>query len=70
MLRIALVADLHGNRPAVEALERALDALMTFTMDCAALDLRAAWESLGSITGENTTEDVVDRIFAKFCLGK
>ena len=39
-------------------------------MDCAALDLRAAWESLGSITGENTTEDVVDRIFAKFCLGK
>ena len=54
----------------MEALQRALYALGGYTMDCAALDLRAAWESLGSITGENTTEDVVDRIFAKFCLGK
>ena len=61
---------IQAAKTAVEALERALDALMSFTMDCAALDLRAAWESLGSITGENTTEDVVDRIFAKFCLGK
>lgn len=60
----------QAAKSAVEALGRALDALTTFTMDCAALDLRAAWESLGSITGENTTEDVVDRIFAKFCLGK
>lgn len=61
---------IQAAKTAVEALYRALDALQTFTMDCAALDLRAAWESLGSITGENTTEDVVDRIFAKFCLGK
>ena len=61
---------IQAAKTAVEALDRALDALNTFTMDCAALDLRAAWESLGSITGENTTEDVVDRIFAKFCLGK
>ena len=61
---------IQAAKNAVEALYRALDALQTFTMDCAALDLRAAWESLGSITGENATEDVVDRIFAKFCLGK
>ena len=61
---------IQAAKTAVEALERALYALGGYTMDCAALDLRAAWESLGSITGENTTEDVVDRIFAKFCLGK
>lgn len=61
---------IQAARTAVEALQRALKALQSFTMDCAALDLRAAWESLGAITGENATEDVVDRIFAKFCLGK
>ena len=31
---------------------------------------RAAWEALGAITGQSATEDVVDRIFEKFCLGK
>lgn len=61
---------IQAARTAVQALDRALEALQGYTMDCAALDLRAAWESLGTITGENATEDVVDRIFAKFCLGK
>ena len=61
---------IQAARTAAEAIGRALDALNTHTLDCAALDLRAAWEALGAITGENTTEDIVDRIFAKFCLGK
>ena len=39
-------------------------------LDCMSIDLRGAWESLGSITGEALTEDIVDRIFSKFCLGK
>ncbi len=55
---------------ALEALQRAQEALASATLDCAALDLRAAWEALGAITGANATEDVVDRIFEKFCLGK
>lgn len=61
---------IQAARTAAEAIGRALEALNTHTLDCAALDLRAAWEALGAITGENTTEDIVDRIFAKFCLGK
>lgn len=61
---------IQAARGAAEAIGRALEALNTHTLDCAALDLRAAWEALGAITGENTTEDIVDRIFAKFCLGK
>ena len=39
-------------------------------LDCMSIDLRSAWESLGSITGEALAEDIVDRIFSKFCLGK
>ena len=33
-------------------------------------DLREAMRQLGSITGEFTTEDLFDRIFSTFCIGK
>ncbi|MFA9407787.1 MAG: tRNA uridine-5-carboxymethylaminomethyl(34) synthesis GTPase MnmE [Candidatus Dadabacteria bacterium] len=35
-----------------------------------ALDIRLALDSLGEITGEVTTEDILGRIFSKFCIGK
>jgi len=38
--------------------------------DCMAIDLKAAWESLGEITGETVSEDLVDQIFSQFCIGK
>lgn len=34
------------------------------------LDIRKALHHLGEITGEITTEDLLDDLFAKFCLGK
>jgi tRNA modification GTPase len=35
-----------------------------------AIDLRTALDSLGEVTGEVTTEDILGRIFSKFCIGK
>lgn len=40
------------------------------SLDLICLDLKDAWNSLGEITGETSTEEIVDRIFEKFCLGK
>lgn len=38
--------------------------------ECLLIDLKAAFHSLGEITGETANEIVIDRVFEKFCLGK
>ena len=39
-------------------------------LDCVAIDLTDAMYQLGLITGETTTEDILDYIFSQFCIGK
>jgi len=38
--------------------------------DLLALDIRYALEELGTITGQVTSEDLLDSIFTRFCIGK
>lgn len=40
------------------------------TGDFLAMDIRQALHFLGEITGQITTEDLLDNIFSKFCIGK
>lgn len=39
-------------------------------IDLLSIDLLAARNSLGLITGETASEDLIDRIFSEFCIGK
>ena len=40
------------------------------TPDAVLTDVEAALERLGELTGRAVREDVVDRIFSRFCVGK
>lgn len=34
------------------------------------VDIQGAWEALAEITGGVTSDDIIDRVFSRFCLGK
>jgi tRNA modification GTPase len=61
-----------------EALRRAAEHLRAsllpleqgLPLDFVSIDLRAAYNALGEITGETASEDLLDRIFSEFCIGK
>lgn len=53
-----------------EALAHALEGIAEKPCDLLTLDMRECWDVLGEITGVTATEDILDRIFSKFCLGK
>ncbi|MFH1878533.1 MAG: tRNA uridine-5-carboxymethylaminomethyl(34) synthesis GTPase MnmE [Candidatus Omnitrophota bacterium] len=56
---------------ALEALKRAGDILNgDFNPELAASDLYEAAHSIGLILGESIADDVLDRIFSGFCIGK
>jgi tRNA modification GTPase len=61
-----------------EGLRRSADALQaasaTLTLgggdELVAVDLRQAIDELGKVVGEVVTDDILDRIFRRFCIGK
>lgn len=63
----------HKNQleKALVNMESALnDIRVQVPLDCIEVDLRDCWENLGEILGETIGEDILDKIFAEFCIGK
>ncbi len=54
-----------------QAIKDAIDQTEAFTaMDFLEIDVKTAWELLGEIIGETVSENIIDEVFARFCLGK
>lgn len=70
----AFVNNLRHADALRQANDRLADAMATIAAgmppDCIVVDLRAAWEKLGEVTGDTVGEDIIDQIFSQFCIGK
>lgn len=61
----------HALCEALTALDAALDGLQHgLTSELLSEDIRAAINHFGEITGEITSDDILQNIFSKFCIGK
>ena len=56
---------------AIKNLEKAIESLnINMPIDIVAISLKDVLSDLGEITGEEASEEIINEIFARFCLGK
>ncbi|WP_139906238.1 tRNA uridine-5-carboxymethylaminomethyl(34) synthesis GTPase MnmE [Clostridium thermarum] len=69
-----MITNTRHKEALIRAKEKCTAALVTlesgFSIDFASIDARDAWTSLGEITGDTMEEDLLDKIFSEFCIGK
>jgi tRNA modification GTPase len=69
-----LVTNIRHKNLLIKAKDSLINAKDTIVqklpLDFVSIDLREALDSIGEITGETIQEDIVNRIFSKFCIGK
>ena len=70
---ILITNERHKNQ-IIKAKQNILDAIETvrnnMPVDIISIYINQAMEDLGEITGVNVSENIINEIFAKFCLGK
>ncbi|PLW89455.1 tRNA uridine-5-carboxymethylaminomethyl(34) synthesis GTPase MnmE [Mucilaginibacter sp.] len=64
------IRHLEALQKTEEALTRVLNGINDVTSDFLAMDIKQALYYLGEITGAVTTDDLLENIFSKFCIGK
>jgi tRNA modification GTPase len=69
-----MVTNVRHENCLKRALANLRDALASIEaglpLDLISIDIKGAMEALGEITGENITDEIIDRIFHDFCIGK
>lgn len=69
--------DILTNMRHIEALSNTYEYISNACIDtqntpseCLLIDLKSSYLELGKISGDTASEDIIDTIFSKFCLGK
>lgn len=69
-----IITNMRHKAALISAKSNCLDAINalknTAAIDLASIDIRNAWYNLGQITGDTIEEDLIEKIFKNFCLGK
>ena len=60
----ALINSINSLKMVVESIDNGMPE------DFYSIDLMSAYETLGNIIGEAVSDDLVNEIFSKFCMGK
>ena len=70
----AIITNIRHKNQLVKAKDNINDAINAIKsgmpLDCIEVDIRNCWDNLGEITGDGIGEDILDRIFSEFCIGK
>ena len=70
----AMITNIRHKEAIKEAIDNAKQAIgvvnQGLPIDICSVNIKNILESLGKITGENVSEDILKEIFSKFCLGK
>lgn len=61
-------SQLHRAHEATQKARLAIDD--DWSLEVVAMELRIAVQAIGEIVGKTSTEDLLDKIFSQFCLGK
>lgn len=70
----AIVTNLRHKNQLEKSLKNIVTVLNDLSaqvpLDCLEVDLKNCWENLGEISGDAVGEDILDKIFSEFCIGK
>ncbi len=67
-----ITEERHYNalKKAEKHLNEAIKNVNDIPLDLIAEDIKGVWLALGEITGKTASEEIIDEIFSKFCVGK
>ncbi len=69
-----IVTNIRHRNQLIKSRENIVDAIngikMNVPIDCIEVDIKSCWDNLGEVTGDNIGEDILDKIFSEFCIGK
>lgn len=65
---IRQIAKIKESLNIILDIEQGIDA--NLDLDMLEIDLKNVWETLGHIIGESYSEELLDELFSKFCVGK